>query len=55
MITNNLKSVLACPKCNGSVLIEKEYIICKKCKLRFPIINGDIPNMIIEEAKKTKK
>lgn len=31
---------------------KNEKLICNKCRLRFGVIDGDIPNMLIEEAEK---
>ena len=41
----------ACPKCKGDLtLTEKEDgLICKACRLRYPI-RDDIPIMLIDEA-----
>lgn len=26
------------------------FIVCKKCKLAYPILNGDLPDMLIQDA-----
>ena len=44
-----LLSILACPKCKGSVKLERKFLICRKCKLAFPVIEG-IPDMLLEDA-----
>ena len=49
-ISEQLKNVLACPKCKGDVKEEKMFITCSKCKLAYPILDGNVPNMLIEEA-----
>jgi len=53
MIDKELLEILACPKCKGSLeyLQEKEKLLCKACKLIYPI-RDDIPIMLIEEAEK---
>jgi uncharacterized protein YbaR (Trm112 family) len=51
MISKEFLDVLACPKCKGPVKYEKNKLICKKCRLKFSVID-DIPNMLIEEAEK---
>jgi uncharacterized protein YbaR (Trm112 family) len=50
-ISKELLEILACPKCKGDIrLTEKEDgLICKKCKLLYPIKDG-IPVMLINEA-----
>ncbi len=50
-ISKELLEILSCPKCKGDIrLTEKEDgLICKKCKLLYPIKDG-IPVMLINEA-----
>ena len=60
MIKKNLLAILACPKCKGKVKMaknksvnrrqERQYILCENCRLRFGVIDNDIPNMLIDEA-----
>ncbi|MBI4896035.1 MAG: Trm112 family protein [Candidatus Aenigmarchaeota archaeon] len=54
MIKQELLDILACPQCKGDVAYQQkeQKIVCKKCKLKFSIIENDIPNMLIEEAEK---
>lgn len=56
MISEELLSILACPKCKGPVVYVKddpqfkgEYLDCARCRLRYAI-RDDIPVMLIEEA-----
>lgn len=49
MIDEELKKILACPKCKGDLLFEEEKIICSACKKYYPIREG-IPVMLISEA-----
>ncbi len=51
MIKKELLDILVCPKCKGSLRLDKEKgrLICKECKLAYPI-KDDIPVMLIEEA-----
>ncbi len=53
-VSKELLSVLACPKCKGVLEYDRksEKLACNKCRLRFGIIDGDIPNMLIDEAEK---
>ncbi len=52
---NKLLLMLACPKCKRSLINNKNFLICKKCKLAFPIIEDKIPNLILEDAWKLNK
>jgi uncharacterized protein YbaR (Trm112 family) len=53
-VKKELLDILACPKCKGNVKYDKKKnkITCNKCRLKYGIIEGDIPNMLIEEAEK---
>ncbi|MCK4396759.1 Trm112 family protein [candidate division WOR-3 bacterium] len=48
-----LLDILACPKCKGDLEYDekKQKLICRKCKLAYPIKEG-IPVMLIDEADK---
>ena len=54
MLRKELLDILACPKCKGKIRYDtkKNKIICSKCRLRYPILEGDIPDMLIEDAEK---
>ena len=54
MLSKQLLDILACPKCKNSLLYEekKKRLACRKCRLRFRVMEGDIPNMVIEDAEK---
>jgi len=45
-----LLSVLACPKCKGDLKRIGRFLICKKCKLAFPILENKTPDMLLEDA-----
>ncbi|MFH1283604.1 MAG: Trm112 family protein [bacterium] len=49
MLKKELLDVLCCPKCKGDVNYKQDKIICRKCKIFYPVKN-DIPVMLIEEA-----
>ncbi len=53
-VAKELLSVLACPKCKGDIRYDRKAnkITCQKCKLRYPVLEGDIPDMLIEDAEK---
>jgi uncharacterized protein YbaR (Trm112 family) len=50
-VRSELLEILACPKCKKMVELAEEgdFIICKDCRLRYPI-RDDIPIMLIDEA-----
>lgn len=53
MIDKKLLDILVCPKCKGSLKLDKNNnkLTCKECKLAYPI-KDDIPVMLIDEAEK---
>lgn len=54
MLKKELLDILACPKCKGDIEYDKKKntLVCHKCRLRYSILEGDIPDMLIEEAEK---
>jgi len=54
MLDKELLKILACPKCKGDVRYDKKEnkLICDKCRLKYKILEGDIPDMLIEDAEK---
>ncbi|MCK4968121.1 MAG: Trm112 family protein [Candidatus Aenigmarchaeota archaeon] len=48
-INKELLRIIACPKCNGDLNEEKMFLVCEKCKLAYPVLDG-VPNMLIDEA-----
>ncbi|MFH0832836.1 MAG: Trm112 family protein [Candidatus Aenigmatarchaeota archaeon] len=54
MLKKELLDILACPKCKGDVDYDKKknILLCKKCRLRYKVLDGDIPDMLIEDAEK---
>jgi uncharacterized protein YbaR (Trm112 family) len=49
-VPKDLMQILACPKCKGDVEEKNMFIVCKKCKLAYPILDKSIPDMLIEDA-----
>ena len=45
-----LLRIMACPKCRGSLKHERSFLVCGECGLAFPILEGRIPDMLIEDA-----
>lgn len=54
MVSEELLKILACPKCKGDLEHKEEdkKLICNKCRLKYGIIENDVPNMLIDEAEK---
>ena len=49
-LSKELLDVLACPKCKGSISMKGMFIICTKCRLAYPILSGDVPDMLVDDA-----
>jgi len=49
-VPKELMKILACPKCKGNVRERGMFILCKKCKLAYPILDETVPDMLIEDA-----
>ncbi len=51
-LSKELLEILACPKCKQDITLsnDESWLICKNCKLKYPIVE-EIPVMLIEEAK----
>ena len=54
-VPKELMKILACPKCKGDVKEEEMFIVCNKCRLAYPVLDGDVPDMLIDEAWKLEK
>jgi len=50
-LSKDLLEILACPQCKGAIIPDEkqEKLICKACKLAYPV-RDDIPVMLIDEA-----
>jgi len=55
-LTPQLLEKLACPGCKNKLDYEDKNnrLICRKCSLGFPVVNG-IPVLLIGEAEKIKQ
>lgn len=49
-VSKDLMDILACPKCKGDVKEQEMFIVCRACKLAYPVLDGDVPDMLIEDA-----
>ncbi len=47
-----LLEILACPVCKTAVVptADGRGLLCRSCRRRYPIAEGDIPVMLVEEA-----
>jgi uncharacterized protein YbaR (Trm112 family) len=54
-VPKELMKVLACPKCKGAVAENCMFITCQKCSLSYPVLDGKVPDMLIEDAWKLAK
>jgi hypothetical protein len=52
-LSKELLDILVCPQCKGDIELTDQHdgLICRACKLRYPIID-DIPVMLIDEAQR---
>ncbi len=53
-VSKELLDIMICPKCKGDIEYNKKEnkIICNRCRLKFPVLEGDIPDMLLEDAEK---
>ncbi len=51
MLSKELLDILACPKCKQEVAYDKgkHILVCAKCRVRYRILKGDIPDMLNAE------
>jgi hypothetical protein len=49
-VPKDLMKILACPKCKENVKEKNMFIICNKCKLAYPVLDEDVPDMLIDDA-----
>jgi uncharacterized protein YbaR (Trm112 family) len=54
MLSKQLLDVLVCTKCKGELDYDKKknVLVCGKCRLKYKILKGDIPDMLLEDAVK---
>lgn len=49
-VNKQLLEILACPKCKGDLEEKKMFLICKSCKTAYPVLEGEIPDLLIEDS-----
>ena len=54
MIKKKVLELLVCPKCKGKLDFKSKEssMLCRKCRLKYKILECGIPNMLIEDAEK---
>ena len=52
--SKELLDLLVCPKCKGDLEYSEEenVLICRNCRLKFRILEGGIPDMLIDDAER---
>jgi uncharacterized protein YbaR (Trm112 family) len=54
-VPKDLLKILACPKCKSDVEEKGMFIVCNTCKLAYPVLDEDVPDMLIEDAWKLEE
>jgi uncharacterized protein YbaR (Trm112 family) len=49
MVEKRLLDIMACPKCRGNIELKGMFILCRKCRLAYPVLD-DVPDMLIKDA-----
>lgn len=52
MVRPELLDILACPKCKQKVALDErgKYLVCTRCRIKYPVNEHGIPIMLIERA-----
>lgn len=51
-LSDRMLQILACPACRGKLESAGEYLVCRACRLKFPVRDG-IPVLLLSEAEKS--
>jgi hypothetical protein len=53
-VDKQLLDIMACPKCKGDIRYDQKQnaIFCDKCRLKFKVLDGDIPDMLLADSEK---
>lgn len=54
-VKKELLKIMACPKCKGDIEEQGMFLACGKCSLAYPVLDGSVPDMLIEDAWKMEK
>ena len=54
MIKRKVLEMIVCPKCKGKLDCKNKEssMLCRKCRLKYKILECGIPDMLIEDAEK---
>ena len=52
LLSETLLSVIACPQCKGSLVLQNEplELVCPACKLAYAVVEGK-PLLLVEKAR----
>ncbi len=52
MVRQELLDILACPKCKQKVALDAQskYLVCTRCRVKYPVNEHGIPIMLIDRA-----
>ena len=53
-LKTELLEILACPQCKGALNENGAFLECAACSLRYPVRDGGIPVLLIEEAERIR-
>jgi uncharacterized protein YbaR (Trm112 family) len=49
LIDEKLLAILACPACQGDVVLKENKIVCTRCQRIYPIVDG-IPVLLVDPS-----
>jgi hypothetical protein len=50
MIDKELLRIMVCPRCKGDIHEKEMFLVCKKCGLAYPVLDGKVPDMLINDS-----
>jgi uncharacterized protein len=50
-VKKELMEILACPQCKGPLEEQGDFLICRRCDLRYPMRDA-IPVLLLDEAER---
>jgi uncharacterized protein YbaR (Trm112 family) len=55
MINKELLRIMACPKCKSGLQENNMFLVCRKCRIAYPVLDGKIPDMLTEDSWQLEK
>ncbi len=49
LIDEKLLALLACPACQGDVVLKENKIVCTRCHRNYPVVDG-IPVLLVDSS-----